>query len=127
MQVDATLEGIARELCGLFLGWRLREDREALLALEEGALRVDLTNGECWCDGEPLPALFIAGELRTALAKASQRLPLPITPGTLDAEFSRRVARIRGEERPALYIACRVELHCGEVVASAAANNDTAG
>ena len=123
MTSTASLDEIARDLCGRFLGWRLREDRDALLALEEGALRIDLESGECWCDGDPLPALFIAGELRTALASAAASLEAPIDRAQLDAEFSRRLAWVRGEERPALDIACRVEIECGGLEGAAAANN----
>ena len=119
----AALDEIAQDLCSRFLGWRLREDRDALLALEEGALRIDLASGECWCDGDPLPALFIAGELRTTLEAAAGRLEAPIEHARLDAEFSRRLAWVRGEERAALDIACRVELACAGRTAAATANN----
>jgi hypothetical protein len=66
----------AAELCRVFLGWRLREDYDALLALEEGSLRIDLLSGESWCDGDPLPPLFIAGELHRELAAALERAGL---------------------------------------------------
>ena len=36
---------VPEALCRSFLGWRLREDYDALLALEEGALRIDLKSG----------------------------------------------------------------------------------
>ena len=52
---DFEAERCAADLCRVFLGWRLREDYDALLALEEGALRVDVLSGEAWCDGDPLP------------------------------------------------------------------------
>lgn len=123
MSAPPSLEEIAQDLCSRFLGWRLREDRDALLALEEGALHIDLQSGECWCDGDPLPALFIAGELKSALADAAERLAAPVGRARLDAEFSRRLAWVRGEERPALDIACRVELESGGHEGAAVANN----
>ena len=123
MSADASLDGIARELCSRFLGWRLREDRDALIALEEGTLRIDLKSGECWCDGEPLPALFIAGELKAELERVEVSTGALIERARLDAEFSRRDAWVRGQERTALDIACRVELSSGSDEGSAAANN----
>ena len=114
------MDALARDLCAMFLGWRLREDHEALFSLEEGALRIDLTRGECWCDGDPLPPLFIAGELRSAV----QRAKVAFAIATLDAEFAKRSAWIRGEARPALDLACRVQLQTDAgVQAFAEANN----
>jgi hypothetical protein len=105
-------EGCARDLCRVFLGWKLREDYDALLALEEGALRVDLLSGEAWCDGDPLPPLFIAAELGRVLADALERAGL--APGALelaqlDAEFAAEPAAPGGRERR-LRLACRCTL-----------------
>ena len=116
---------MAGDLCRVFLGWRLREDRDALLALEEGALRIDLLTGECWCDGDPLPPLFIAGELRGELQKVAVREGA-ITRAFLDAEFSKRQAWLRGEERPALDLACRVRLRSANGGQGAAEANNSA-
>lgn len=101
----------AAELCRVFLGWKLREDQEALIALEEGALRIDLATGEAWCDGDPLPPLFIAGELRRELEAALARGGLP--PGAaslaqIDAEFAAERSAHGGG--PRLRIACRCTL-----------------
>ena len=63
----ADLDALARELCRVFLGWKLGADEPALRGLGEGALRIDLLRGEAWCDGEPLPSLFIAEERRRTL------------------------------------------------------------
>jgi hypothetical protein len=104
--VQTRIDALASDLCAMFLGWRLREDHDALFSLEEGALRIDLASGECWCDGDPLPPLFIAGELRSAI----QRAGAAFQNATLDAEFAKRSAWIRGEPRPALDLACRVQL-----------------
>lgn len=97
----------AAELCRVFLGWRLREDYDALLALEEGALRVDLLSGEAWCDGDPLPPLFIAGELRRELEAALARAGLPAH--TVDAAELEAVFSSEGGSPP-LRIACRCSL-----------------
>ncbi len=99
---------LADELCGVFLGWRLGQDLDALLALEEGALRIDLLSGEAWCDGEPIPVLFIAGELTRQLAANAGEAR--VERAQLDAEFHARTAWARGEEVEALDIACRVTL-----------------
>ncbi len=106
----------------MFMGWRLREDHAALLALEEGTLRIDLASGECWCDGDPLPPLFIAGELRSAVHAAGEK----IEGGTLDAEFAKRSAWIRGEARPALDLACRVQLRSDDGLRAVAEANNSA-
>jgi hypothetical protein len=104
-------EGCAGELCRVFLGWKLREDYEALLALEEGALRIDLRSGEAWCDGDPLPALFIAGELQRELGAALARAglgPDAVELAQLDAEFAAEPAAAGRERR--LRMACRCTL-----------------
>jgi hypothetical protein len=113
MSMDAfDADACAAELCRVFVGWKLREDEDALAALGEGALRIDLLSGEAWCDGEPLPALFIAGELGRTLAAALERAGA--APGTLQAaelhaEFAAHGAP-GGGGVPALRIACRATL-----------------
>jgi hypothetical protein len=101
-------EACAAELCRVFVGWKLREDEDALAALGEGALRIDLLSGEAWCDGEPLPALFIAGELGRTLAAALERAGaarVTVRAAELHAEFAASPPRAGGP--PALRIACR--------------------
>lgn len=108
------LAALPGELCAIFLGWRLREDVDALLALGEGALRVDLRTAEAWCDGEPLPPLFIAGELARALGKGLEAAgadPADLREAQLDALFGTRTVWRRGREQPALVLSCRVTLH----------------
>jgi hypothetical protein len=108
---DFDAERCAADLCRVFLGWRLREDYDALLALEEGALRVDLLSGEAWCDGDPLPPLFIAGELRRELEAALARAGLPaaaLRAAELDAVFAGELGPAGAE--PRLRIACRCTL-----------------
>jgi len=122
----AALAELPEELCRTFLGWRLREDFDALVALEEGALRIDLRSGEAWCDGDPLPPLFIAGELRSALARACERAggsTADVELATLDVLFSSRPTWRRGEERPALALSCRAVLRADGVEHAAEANN----
>jgi hypothetical protein len=102
----ADLGALAAELCEVFLGWRLGEDEEALLALGEGALRIDLRSGECWCDGEPLPPLFIAGELQRRLAAAFGDGDSSVPEAHLEALFATRPSGAAGSRRPALQIAC---------------------
>ena len=100
----------AADLCRVFLGWRLREDYDALLALEEGALRIDLRSGEAWCDGDPLPPLFIAGELRRELAAALERAGLPesaLHAAELEAVFASEAV---DGDAPRLRLACRCTL-----------------
>jgi len=130
---DHPLQELARTLCRVFLGWRLREDYDALLALGEGSLRIDLATGEAWCDGEPLPPLFIAGELRSALAKGladAGLAPDAVSEASLAAEFAARrrrgrVAGVAGEE--ALALACRVRLRGAAGDFGAEANNAASG
>jgi len=114
---------LARALCSAFLGWKLREDYAALVAIGEGALRIDLITGEAWCDGEPLPPLFIAGELVRELAKQCARAPLTLA--QLDAVFAPAAASALGVRRPPLDISCRVTLRdaSGETFAAEANNN----
>lgn len=112
----AALEELADSLCSVFLGWRLREDFDALVALGEGALRVDLRSAEAWCDGDPIPPLFMAGELRSLLEKGLEDAGLQasrLEDAQLDAEFAARERRVRGRDLPALDIACRVRLVLG--------------
>lgn len=107
---DFDAERCAADLCRVFLGWRLREDYDALVALEEGSLRVDVLSGEAWCDGEPLPPLFIAGELRRELEAALGRAglgPEALRAAELDALFAREDAAGRAGR---LRIACRCTL-----------------
>jgi hypothetical protein len=112
---DAT--ACAAELCRVFLGWRLREDYDALLALGEGTLRIDLLAGESWCDGDPLPPLFIAGELRRELEAALARAALApghVRRADLEAEFAAQPAG------PSLRIACRCTLATADGAAASA-------
>jgi hypothetical protein len=114
---DFDVAACAAELCRVFLGWRLREDYDALVALEEGALRIDVLSGEAWCDGDPLPPLFIAGELRRELDAALARAALPaghVRRAELEAEFA---AQAQG---PRLRIACRCTLATADGAAASA-------
>jgi len=116
-----SLEAVAAALCRVFLGWKLREDYAALLALGEGALRIDLTSGEAWCDGEPLPPLFIAGELARELAKQAPGAGFALA--QLDAVFARGASSALGVRRPPLDLSCRVTLRAGAETFAAEANN----
>lgn len=108
------LTALAEELCGVFLGWRLGEDEPALRALGEGSLRIDLRTGECWCDGEPLPALFIAGELARVLDAALQRAGAdPLAEARLEAVFAVRPPGLAGPRRETLQISCACVLGDG--------------
>jgi hypothetical protein len=126
MQPPNSLADLAPALCRIFLGWKLREDYAALVALGEGALRIDLLTGEAWCDGEPLPPLFIAGELARELAKqtAGERWAL----AQLDAVFAPSAGSALGVRRPPLDLACRVTLRAdsGETFAAEANNSGQA-
>jgi hypothetical protein len=120
------LAALPAELCHIFLGWRLREDYDALLALGEGELRIDLRTGEAWCDGDPLPPLFIAGELRARLERALEAAGVPqgeLRDARLDAAFAARRAWRGGRELPLLEVACRTTLSLAGADLSAEANN----
>ena len=104
-------DSCAADLCRVFLGWKLREDYDALLALEEGALRIDVLSGEAWCDGEPLPPLFIAAELRRELEAFLERAGMAsgsVRRAEIEAVFAAQ-GGANGEE-PRLSIACRCSL-----------------
>ncbi len=122
---EAELEALPERLCQIFLGWRLGDDRDALLALGEGALRIDLLTGECWCDDEPLPALGIAAELDRELDRVG--LADRLEAAHLDALFAARPYRSRGREGTALELACRVVLRVDGREYAAEARNQTGG
>jgi hypothetical protein len=126
MQPPNSLADLAPALCRIFLGWKLREDYAALVALGEGALRIDLITGEAWCDGEPLPPLFIAGELARELAK--QKAGASFALAQLDAVFAPNAGSALGVRRPPLDLTCRVTLRTktGETLAAEANNSGQA-
>ncbi|MBW2240493.1 MAG: hypothetical protein JRH01_00780 [Deltaproteobacteria bacterium] len=115
---------LAQDLCRIFLGWKLRDDYEALLAIGEGSLRLDLRTGEAWCDGDPLPSLFIGQELRREIEKATSTSGA-LEGAELDAEFQTRRLWHRGEQVPSLEIACRVRLRIAGREVSAEASTQT--
>ncbi|MBM4384399.1 MAG: hypothetical protein FJ091_13665 [Deltaproteobacteria bacterium] len=121
MPAPAALQELAHDLARSFLGWKLREDYDALLALGEGALRIDLLTGETWCDDEPLPPLFIAGELAREVAKRTANARPELA--QLDAAFAPSESRGGSPRRPLLAISCRVTLRARGEVFSAGANN----
>jgi hypothetical protein len=125
MQPPNPLAALAPTLCRIFLGWKLREDYAALVALGEGALRIDLVSGEAWFDGEPLPPLVIAGELARELAK--QTAGAGVSLAQLDAVFAPNAGSALGVRRPPLDLACRVTLRAetGETFAAEANNSAT--
>ncbi|MGI9431761.1 MAG: hypothetical protein ACR2PQ_06095 [Myxococcota bacterium] len=111
------LDALAEDLCRIFVGWKLREDEPALRALGEGALRLDLRTGEAWCDGDPLPTLFIAEELRRELERALAAEPPPgeeLAPGeveaVLEAAFEVRAAGLAGPSAETLQVGCACRL-----------------
>ncbi len=116
---------LAEDLGRIFLGWKLREDYDALLAIGEGALRIDLLTAEAWCEGEPLPPLFIAGELRSELEKVSNEIGAPLQTATLDAEFHTRQEWHPDGDVPTLDIACRVSLRVGDEEFTSETNNQS--
>jgi hypothetical protein len=123
---SADLSAVPLALCRVFLGWRLREDYAALVALGEGALRIDLLSGESWCDGEPLPPLFIAGELGRELSRQAPGVGFSLA--QLDAVFAPAAGSALGVRRPPLALACRVTLRSAAGATHAAeANNSEPG
>ena len=124
--LEEPLEELARELCRIFLGWKLGADHDALLALEEGELSVDVLSGECSCNGDPIPPLGIAGELNDFLLRALERGGVPresVSEARVDALFARSRRHSRGREVPVLRLACRSRIAAGAAVAEAEANN----
>ena len=117
----SSLDPVAAALCRVFLGWKLREDYDALRALGEGALRIDLISGEAWCDSEPLPPLFIAAELVRELARGAAGLRCELA--QLDAVFAPAARSALGVRRPPLDLSCRVTLRAGGETFAAEANN----
>lgn len=80
-----------------------------MLAMGEGSLRIDLRSGEAWCEGDPVPELFIGGELRREIERAGFS-DGALESAELEAEFQTRRHWRRGEEVSSLEIACRVRL-----------------
>ncbi len=120
------LTEIAESCCRAFLGWRLREDREALLAMGEGRLEIDLLTGEAWCDDEPIPPLFIASAVREILVRELEDNQIDVSSlssARVDAAFARRDVRKHGETKPALQVTCRVLLRTGGEESSAEMHN----
>lgn len=119
---------LAADCCRVFLGWRLREDRKALLSIGEGLLEIDIRNAEAWCDGEPLPPLFIAGELQRELEKALavwEFSEAQLSDARLSAEFA--VLTERAEGQPALQITCETRFVVDGVDYRASLHNRTGG
>ena len=121
----ARWQTLAEDLGRIFLGWKLREDYDALLAIGEGALRIDLLTSEAWCDDEPLPQLFIAGELRSEVEKIAAELGFPFEVATLDAEFQTRQQWRADGDVPTLDIACRIRLRAGGQEVTTETNNQS--
>jgi hypothetical protein len=115
-------DACAADLCRVFLGWKLREDYDALVALEEGALRIDVLSGEAWCDGDPLPPLFIAAELRRELEASLARAglaPAGVHRAELEAVFEAQGAASGREPRLRIACRCTLELDAGRFAAEA--------
>ena len=123
---QADLQVLAEELCRVFLGWKLGADHDALLALEEGELSVDVLSGECSCNGDPIPPLNIAGELNDFLLRGLERAEVPrdsVREARVEALFARSRRQSRGREVPVLRLACRSRIAANGLVAEAEANN----
>ena len=119
---------LAADCCRVLLGWRLREDRKALLSIGEGLLEIDIQSAEAWCDGEPLPPLFIAGELQRELEKALDVWQFPedrLSDARLSAEFAALTHRAEGQ--PALQITCETCFVVDAVAHRASLHNRTGG
>jgi hypothetical protein len=123
---SSLLEELAQDCCRIFLGWKLREDFDALRALGEGSLRIDLRSGEAWCDDEPLPPLFIAGELKATLEKTLERAAIPaeqLREARLEVLFAASTAISGGRQVPTLKLACRSTIATATQEVTAEANN----
>jgi len=114
---------LAEDLGRIFLGWKLREDYDALLAIGEGSLRIDLLTAEAWCDGEPLPPLFIAGELQSEVEKMAAEVGTGPSEVALDAEFHTRKQWRADGDVPTLDLACRIRLRVDDQDITAETNN----
>ena len=121
------LDALAEDLCRIFVGWKLREDEPALRALGEGALRLDLRTGEAWCDGDPLPTLFIAEELRREFERALEGESSTEFEAVLEAVFEVRAAGLAGPRAETLQIGCACRLRFAGRLGQGEARRGVAG
>ena len=72
------LKHCAHVLCHMFRGWRLHSDWETIVRLGPGMLKIDLLTEACWHDGNEIPALAIAKELRSWLLEDLEAHNIPL-------------------------------------------------
>lgn len=62
----------------MFCGWRLHSDWETIVRLGAGMLKIDVITEACWHDGNEIPALAIAKELRSWLLEDLEAHHIPL-------------------------------------------------
>ena len=87
------LQGLANNLCQMFVGYQSYYDVQHILApLSEGrwvVLEINVLTGQCWAEGEVLP-LHISGVMQSWLAEHLRRQKIPaeaIPSATLRVEY----------------------------------------
>lgn len=84
------LNHCADVLCQKFCGWRLHSDWDTLVRLGTGVLNIDILREECLHNGNLIPALNIAQNLREWLIEdlSTNHIPLnEIIEAKLEVEF----------------------------------------
>ena len=72
------LKHAADILCQMFCGWRLINCKPELVELGSGVVEIDALTGSCYFEGQPIPELSIAVELREWLKEdlAARQIPI---------------------------------------------------
>jgi hypothetical protein len=72
------LKHAADILCQMFCGWRLNNSKPEVVKLGSGILEIDALTGNCFFDGQSIPELSIAVELREWLKEdlAAHNIPI---------------------------------------------------
>jgi hypothetical protein len=64
--MEGRIKGIAHDLCQMFCGWRLTDSLPPLTKMGSGRLEIDVLTEGCKFQGNPIPPLPIARELKAA-------------------------------------------------------------
>ena len=65
-------------LCHMFRGWRLHSDWATVVRLGAGKLKIDVLTEKCWHDGNEIPTLTVAKELRSWLLADLEAHHIPL-------------------------------------------------
>ena len=72
------LQHTADTICRMFCGWRLVNCMPQLVDLGSGTIHIDVLTGSCSFDGEAIPSLSIAEELRLWVRKDLEANQIPL-------------------------------------------------